>query len=241
MAKKYEHENHRSRMREKYAARGAETLSDEELLEMLLYYSIPRVDTAPIAAKLMETFGSYAAVLDANEKALLNIEGMGRHTVEFLGFFRSFLNRYKSSEREKPVKVGDVASLVKYIENHMKGLDKEIVYIGILGKNGEVLYGTTSDFGDRSSVELSIRRIAELCLSQQSQDYFLVHNHPSGAAFPSKTDIRNSLIIENALTPMGCIMCDHLIYGLEGFCSMRESGMLLRMLTTEQIKVALSE
>ena len=241
MAKKYEHENHRSRMREKYAARGAETLSDEELLEMLLYYSIPRVDTAPIAAKLLETFGSYSAVLDANEKALLNIEGMGRHTVEFLGFFRSFLNRYKSSEREKPVKVGDVSSLLKYIESHMKDLEKEMIYIGILGKNGEVLYGTTSDFGDNCEVDVSIRKIAELCLSQQAHDYFLVHNHPSGISVPSKTDIRNSLIIENALTHMGCIMCDHLIYGIDGFCSMRESGMLLRLLTKEQLKVALTE
>ncbi len=238
---KYEHANHRSRMRDRYASMGADFLNDDELLEMLLYYAIPRVDTAPIAAKLMETFGSYSAVLDANEKALLSIDGIGRHTVEFLGFIRSFLRRYKSSQREKPVMLKNSESLAKYLEAQFKNVDREFAYIGILGPNGEFLYGGVSECGDVSSVDVSIRRIAELCITQNATDYFIVHNHPSGMALPSRTDLKNSLVIENSLTAMGLIMRDHLIYANGDFCSMNKSNMLLRKMTREQIECALSE
>ena len=71
------HEGHRQRMRRQLKTSGMDSLSDVQVLEVLLYYAIPRADTNPIAHRLLERFGSLSGVLEAAPDELLNIEGMG--------------------------------------------------------------------------------------------------------------------------------------------------------------------
>ena len=71
------HEGHRQRMRRQLKTSGMDSLSDVQVLEVLLYYAIPRADTNPIAHRLLERFGSLSGVLEAAPDELSNIEGMG--------------------------------------------------------------------------------------------------------------------------------------------------------------------
>ena len=71
------HKNHRERVLEKFRRFGLDTFADHEVLELLLFFAIPRVDTNPIAHRLMARFGSLHAVLEAPAEQLCEVEGIG--------------------------------------------------------------------------------------------------------------------------------------------------------------------
>ena len=73
------HEGHRSRKKEQFRAHGLDAFADHEVLELLLYYAVPRQDTNPIAHRLMEKFGSLDAVFAADRAALEEVEGIGEN------------------------------------------------------------------------------------------------------------------------------------------------------------------
>ena len=77
------HDGHRKRLRQRFAQQGADGFQDHELLEYLLQFSLPRVDTNPLAHRLMDRFGSFSSVLDAPVESLLQVEGVGPGTAAF--------------------------------------------------------------------------------------------------------------------------------------------------------------
>ena len=78
------HEGHRNRMQSRYALGGADGLSDHNLLELLLFYSIPRVDTNETAHRLLETFGSLEGVFKADINTLMSVSGVGEKTARHI-------------------------------------------------------------------------------------------------------------------------------------------------------------
>ena len=78
------HAGHRERIRERLRAAGMNAFSDHEVLELLLTYAIARQDVNPLAHELINTFGSLSAVLDADEKELLRVKGMGKNAALLL-------------------------------------------------------------------------------------------------------------------------------------------------------------
>lgn len=71
------HEEHRARMQERVARDGLTSLAAHEVLEYLLYFSIPRRDTNPLAHRLIQHFGGFCQVLDASEEELMQVQGIG--------------------------------------------------------------------------------------------------------------------------------------------------------------------
>ena len=78
------HVGHRNRMREKFLAHGAAIFDTYELLEMLLYYTIPYKDTNPIAKRLLAEFGSLDGVFSASSERLAAVSGIGARTAELI-------------------------------------------------------------------------------------------------------------------------------------------------------------
>lgn len=71
------HEEHRARMQERVARDGLTSLAAHEVLEYLLYFSIPRRDTNPLAHRLIQHFGGFCQVMDASEEELMQVQGIG--------------------------------------------------------------------------------------------------------------------------------------------------------------------
>ena len=88
------HEGHRQRMRRQLKTSGMDSLSDVQVLEVLLYYAIPRADTNPIAHRLLERFGSLSGVLEAAPDELLNIEGMGDAAAQLISLIPQLERRH---------------------------------------------------------------------------------------------------------------------------------------------------
>ncbi len=88
------HRDHRSRMKARFAAQGLDGLNDHEALELLLYFAVPRVDTNPIAHRLLDTFGSLHGVIDASPDALKQVQGIGENAATLIVLLREMMRRY---------------------------------------------------------------------------------------------------------------------------------------------------
>ena len=82
------HKDHRQRLKERYLQQGLDGFTEVQILELLLFYAIPRVDTNETAHRLRNRFGSLAKVLDAPMNALLEVEGIGPAAAAYLRLVR---------------------------------------------------------------------------------------------------------------------------------------------------------
>lgn len=89
------HEEHRARMQERVARDGLTSLAAHEVLEYLLYFSIPRRDTNPLAHRLIQHFGGFCQVLDASEEELMQVQGIGPASARLLHSFRDVARFYQ--------------------------------------------------------------------------------------------------------------------------------------------------
>ena len=95
------HEGHRSRKKEQFRAHGLDAFADHEVLELLLYYAVPRQDTNPIAHRLMEKFGSLDAVFSTDRAALEEVEGVGENASTLLTLIFPLMRRIRVLRRAR--------------------------------------------------------------------------------------------------------------------------------------------
>ena len=209
------HEGHRERMRAEYRKSGLPSQPHKQL-EMLLYYIRKQVDTNKIAHRLINRFGSFHGVLNAEISELAEIEGVGKGTAEFLHFIGDIR---RISEEIKPVK-GRIAldtpkRMNAFVRERLIGQKSECVLAAYLdAKNRLICERLTRDTAESSSrVENSTRVIATLALQYDAASVLIGHNHPSGCPLPSKKDVTEARRLRDALHSIGTSLCDFIITG----------------------------
>ena len=90
-------EGHRQRVTQRFLSEGLEGFEDHEILEYMLFYVLPRVDTKPIAHRLLDAFGSLSGVLEASAYDLEQVEGVGKRTAAYLSTFPEVFRAYQRS------------------------------------------------------------------------------------------------------------------------------------------------
>ena len=227
--KKPLHAGHRARMREKMAAFGTEGFADHEILEMLLYYAVPRGDTNAIAHRLLDRFGKFHNVLDAPVSELIKVEGVSKSTATFLAMFRQ-MNRYYEKNRAEDIRiVPTTADCGRLLVPYFRGLCEEVVYLLCLDAKCKVLCCKKVGEGGLNSVALSIRRIVEVAMAAGASSVVLAHNHPTGLAVPSAEDVQTTKRLAQALDLVEIILADHIVVSGEDFVSLLESGLYTRI------------
>ena len=94
MEKSNIHAGHRQRLKDLAKENGLDGMSSYQVLELLLYYAVPQKDTNVLAHRLIDTFGSLSAVLDAEYESLLTVNGVGAHTASLLTLMPALFRRY---------------------------------------------------------------------------------------------------------------------------------------------------
>ena len=95
------HDFHRERMRRRFRENGLTGFADHEVLELLLYYAIPRRDTNPIAHALLDRFGGLSGVFSAPAELLEQVDGVGENTAAFLRLIPLASARARLAEAER--------------------------------------------------------------------------------------------------------------------------------------------
>lgn len=221
------HEGHRQRMRRQLKTSGMDSLSDVQVLEVLLYYAIPRADTNPIAHRLLERFGSLSGVLEAAPDELLNIEGMGDAAAQLIALIPAVgaaaLHRQKRS-CEHPELDKQVRAVPRPVLPRRAGGGRVPSVSGRKMQGHLLCAGCTA--GASPAASISVRKIVQTALNQNAASVVLAHNHPSGYALPSPEDLDTTRTLQTALQAVGIVLADHIIVADDDFVSLADDGYL---------------
>ena len=216
---KYPHQNHRQRVRESFRNTPLSEMPDRSMLELLLFYSIPRKDTNQIAGKLMEEFGSLANVLNAPYEKLIKAEGMGESSALLLSILPEISRRFESNAA--PVNtLLEKDELNAYIKENLTSLKNEVFMVICLDPIGRATLCEIVAEGNDSSVTVDKRTILETVFSADADSVILAHNHPDGVAAPSPEDIELTKEIGRLLAETGIKLNDHIIAGKDSILSL---------------------
>ncbi|MGN0536453.1 MAG: RadC family protein [Acutalibacteraceae bacterium] len=212
------HDGHRNRMKEKFLKEGADAFHEHEILEVLLYYAVPRKDTNPLAHKLLERFGSLAAVLDAPAEVLQEF-GLTRNAAVLLKLIPEISRVYMDS-RTSNTGIVTEENIGERVLSKFVGRKNEIVVLMLLDGKGQELYCDVVSKGSVNSSEIYVRKLLELAVKYNASTAVLAHNHPSGMALPSGRDIATTRTVKQALKLVGVRLADHIIVTDDDYMSM---------------------
>ena len=218
------HEGHRQRLRDRFLEEGLDSFTEIEVLELLLFYCIPRKNTNEIAHKLLSRFGSLPQVLEASPADLSQVEGMGEISAAFLSLIPA-AGRYYGIARAKQIQVlKTMDECGQYLLRFFEGLAKENVYLLCLDAKCKVLGCPWIGEGSVNSAGIPVRRIVETALALNATTVVLAHNHPSGIAVPSREDVETTRRLAAALDGVDIALADHIVVSDGDFTSMVQSG-----------------
>lgn len=218
------HDGHRERLKERFRSEGLDGFTEVQVLELLLFYSVPRKDTNEIAHALLERFGTLAQVLDANPADLEKVPGMGSSSALFLKLLSAAGRRYQISRTESATILRTLEQCGAYLQPRFFGRKHEAVFLLCLDAKCKVLACKQVGEGSVNSAGVPIRRIVETALSANATMVVLAHNHPSGLALPSADDIQTTKRLAVALDTVEITLIDHLVFSDDDYVSMAQSG-----------------
>jgi len=233
------HEKHRERLRQRYVEHGLAHFADHEVLELLLTYSIPRVDTNPTAHLLLDTFGSLQNVFASDVKALEQVPGIGPRSAILLHLLGDVFMRLGLQEQlgksKKPLRLSNPFLSAHYGRQLLKSERYEAIYAVGLDKNKQLIHTKRLSEGTLKNVHLYIRNMVEYALFNKANSLLLLHNHPSGDPVPSVEDQITTDSARAALMPIGITLFDHIIIGSTSAYSFAQ-GMLFDIESGEFIR-----
>ena len=186
---KHPHNGHRARLRQRARETGLAGLADHEVLELILTYAIPRVDTNRTAHRLIHTFGSLSGVLEARYEDLRQVEGVGENAATLLTLFPSLTRRYLLSRTgEKPL-LNTSERAGEYGRALFADCRVETLYLLCLDVKCRLLQAVKLAEGTIDRVPVQNREIIRAVLSTQAKNVLMMHNHPSGSLRPTAEDI----------------------------------------------------
>ena len=218
------HEGHRQRLKDRFLREGLDNFDELYVLELLLYYCIPRKDTNPIAHALLDTFGSLTGVLEATVEELERIPGISHNAATFLNLVHQ-TGRYYQVKR---VQTGDILRTIdqcgNYLIPHFYGRENETVFLLCLDAKCKVLGCKLVGEGSVNSANIPIRRVVETALNTNATTVILAHNHPSGLAIPSDEDVETTMRLAKAMEAVEITLADHIVVADNDYVSMVQSG-----------------
>ncbi|MDX5932251.1 RadC family protein [Acidiphilium acidophilum] len=217
---------HRGRMRERLLERGADGLADYELLEMLLFLAFKKGDTKPLAKKLINQFGSYAAVLTAPADALFAQEGIGVHSVAAIKLIHASALRLAQTELAAMPVLNNWDRLIDYLTIAMARETIEQFRVLYLDNRNRLIANEIASRGTINHTQVYVRELVKRTLETHATALILVHNHPSGDPSPSREDIEMTREVQRAIALLDVTLHDHIIIGKGAWLSFRREGLL---------------
>jgi DNA repair protein RadC len=211
----------------RFLKEGLESFEDHQVLELLLFQAVPRIDTNPLAHKLIHRFGSLSAVLEADPKDLASVDGIGENVAAFLSMIphitrRYFFDRIKYSR--KVLNTWEAAA--EYLVPLMAGRSEEVFYVICLDSQLKVLYPALISEGTVKDALVHPRHVAEAAVRHKAASVILAHNHPAGSVKPSAHDHKLTRKLVQALGGINVQVVDHIIVAGELIYSFQREGTL---------------
>ncbi|HZQ00550.1 MAG TPA: DNA repair protein RadC [Reyranella sp.] len=216
---------HRARVRERVLKAGIDSLPDYELLELLLFYAIERIDTKPLAKRLLERFGTLGDVFAAEPAQLREFDIDQRTLVLFRALRESGRRLAERKVKDMPV-LTNWQQLIDYCHTALAHEKTEQFRILFLDRKNVLIADEVQQRGTIDHTPVYPREVVKRALALNAAALILVHNHPSGDPKPSREDIEMTREIKKAAEALGIAIHDHLVIGRKGHASFRSLGLL---------------
>ncbi len=217
------HKGHRQRLRQRFLENNLTGFADHEVLELLLFYCIPRKDTNPLAHQLMDRFGSFAKVLEAPVSELKKVEGIGENAATFLSLMRYVSGHYQQDRFPKNTIFYDSAQYGEYLKGFFNEQVEEAYLLCLDAKRMELSCKKVAE-GNVNATQISVRKIVETALLEKATFVVLAHNHPSGYAIPSTEDVFTTKLLVDALSAVDVVLLDHVVVASGDYVSIENSA-----------------
>jgi len=222
------HEGHRERLRNKLLS-SPRSLEPHEVLEVLLFYAIPRKNTNEIAHELLNRFdGSLRRIFDADMEMLKSVNGIGENTASFLKTISKVLDIVSI---ETPIidKIACPMDAYKIVKPLFANATKELFVIFYLNAEHKVLGKSILSSDSRDYVNLDLQEINRLILIHKPKSVLVAHNHISESLKPSSADNDVTKRIALLLHLAEVNFYDHFIFCGEKFYSYHLEGVLAKI------------
>jgi DNA repair protein RadC len=217
---------HRSRAKEKLIKSKNGSLYDYEILELLLFHSIPRKDVKPLAKKLIQAFGNLGNVIYASPEKLSLIPELGNSTFVLFKLLQETLQRVTKEQLSKKTIIGSWDQLITYARTSIGYRSTENLHILFLNSKNIMITDEVHEHGSTNSISIYPREIVKSALYHDASSIILIHNHPSGITKPSKADISITTEIQQALISINVSVIDHVIISSNSYFSFKANGLL---------------
>jgi DNA repair protein RadC len=212
---------HRERLRARFRQSGADAVTDYELLELVLFRTIPQRDIKPLAKELIAKFGSFAEVLAAAPQRLEEVKGIKEATATDLKIVHAAAGRLAHGQVKKRPVLSSWSAVLDYCRTAMAFADKEQFRVLFLDKRNQLIADELQQTGTVDHTPVYPREVVKRALEVSATAIILVHNHPSGDPTPSRADIQMTQSIVEIAKPLGISVHDHIIVGKEGHTSFK--------------------
>ena len=218
--------DHRKRLRDRFMSGGAAALPDYEMLELLLFRAIPRMDVKPLARLLLDTFGDFNRVISASPQRLQTVKGVGEAVVIELKLVEAAAGRLMRAKVLNQPVLSSWNALLDYCQTVMAHRETEQFRILFPDRKNVLVADEEQAKGTVDHVPVYPREVVKRALELNASAIILVHNHPSGDPTPSEADITMTLQVQDAAQVLGITLHDHLIIGKSRELSFKAQGYL---------------
>jgi len=220
------HSNHRARMRKKFKENGFDGFAEHEILEMLLYYSIPRRNTNPLAHKILDKYKTLANVFDASPEELMKEVEISEVTATLLSMVPKLSKVYETSKWDRKMCLSDTETLGQYAVSLFKDKLNEEFALICLDANRLVHWSGIIIKGTIDRTEAYPRIVVNEALKHNATTVVFAHNHPGGTLAPSVADKEATLELVRILKGIGIDVLDHIIVSGNRYFSMSQMGFI---------------
>ena len=210
------HDGHRARMKARFVRCGLDNFDDHSVLELLLFYAVPRRDVNELAD----------AVFEARFEDVMQVPGAGENVATLLTLVPQVSRRYQLAKRRQQTILRSSAEAGQYLVPLYLYERAEVVYLLCLDAKGGLISCREVGRGVVNAAEVSVRTIVETALSQKAVSVILSHNHVDAYALPSREDELTTKRVRDALLLVGITLADHIIVCGEDYVSFADSGLL---------------
>jgi len=214
------------RPRERLLSLGASSLSDIELLAIILRTGAKNVSAIDLAGQLLKRFDNLRGLLEASIEEMAEVKGIGKVKAVQIKAALEISRRLMMSPASERVIIKSPDDVAALVMNDMRNLDKEYFRILLLNTKNHVLSIETINIGTLNSSMVHPREIFKAAIKKSAAALILLHNHPSGDPSPSRDDINITKRIIQSGDILGISVLDHIIIGDNRFISLRTERLI---------------
>ncbi len=214
---------------EKFLFSGAETLSDAELLAIIIRTGSKEEKSIDLARKVLTISNCNDSLLNITRltlKDLLQIKGIGRVKAVQIKCIAELSRRIAKTTAKSRLCMNNPRSIADYYMEDLRFVKQEVTVLVMVDTKNHFLNDTIISKGTVNSSLISPREIFLEALNNQAVYIILIHNHPSGDPTPSKEDIMATKRIKDAGALIGIMLLDHIIIGDRKYVSLKEQSLL---------------